>query len=291
MKIGKDITVFSGETRESAGLERAREESGREEKKVRKTVYAGALQGNQTLRERIANRKEQARQQAMKIIRDAWEGDRAIDRDVEERRERRAELLEEGKAARESLEEVEKRKQELQASYGITDKTPPGEQPEEYQNMMRELEDYAGHNREILAKNQNELRAENAAIRETSLMRLKKPLMVKPKEQAEEVLEQAEDEIVGMVMEDAVERQEEEQEKREEQAQKLQEKREATEELQRKREEKQEKMEELLEETPVEEMVQLEQTRTDVRQEVQNLISQLQLTAEDIKGAMIDREI
>ena len=49
--------------------------------------------------------------------------------------------------------------------------------------------------------------------------------------------------------------------------------------------------EELTEEMPMEEMLTLEQAKTDVQKEVQNIVDKMKLVAEDMKGAVVDKSV
>ena len=132
---------------------------------------------------------------------------------------------------------------------------------------------------------------ENAAIRGIREERRKVHPMADAQKQAEEVMEAARDEIIGMVMEEAKDHIDEEQEKREEQAEALKEKKEEQEEIQEKRKEREEELEELIEDMPVEEMADLDQTMEEVKQQIRKVLNEVNLTAEDIKGAQVDLNV
>lgn len=290
MKVEQNMTIFAGEEPDFAHVVKAGKNPEKENKE-RKTVFAGNFQGNQTLQERIRQRKEKARQEALKIVRDAWAGDQAIDRGMDESREHIAKLQEENLQIHGEMRDIDEKRQELMEVYGVTEDTPKELQPEEYRERMQELDDREKHNQKILDKNKRDIMVENAVIRGTKQEKLKRDpqhTMVGAKEQADEVLEAAGDEIVGMVMDAARDHLDEEQEKREERAEKIEEKKEEMEELQEKRDERQEELEELIEDIPVDEMLELERTKDNIRQEVQNIVDKMKLVAEDIKGTMVD---
>ena len=136
-----------------------------------------------------------------------------------------------------------------------------------------------------------EIEAENAVIRGIHLERLKKDPMLGAKKQAEEVLEAARDEIIGMVTEEAKDHIDEEQEKREEQAEEVKEKKEEQEKILEKRKEREDELEELMEDMPLEELADLKNAQTQMQQEIQNLVSKMGLVAEDIKGARVDESL
>ena len=293
MKVETNITLFAGAEPDFAHVVNAGDNP-EKDNKDRKTIFAGDFQGNLTLQERIQQRKDQARQEALKIVRDAWAGDQAIDRGMDESREHILQLQEENKQIQEDQREVEQLRQELKERYGVSEDTPLDKQPEEYRERMQELDERQKYNQGILTNNKNDIIVENAVIRETKLAKLKrKPenTMVGAQERAEEVLDAASDDIIGMVVSEAREHLDQEQAEREEKAEKIKEEKEKLEELQEKRDERQEELEELVENAPVEEMVELDQSKEDIQQEVQNIVDKMKLVAEDIKGALVDTSV
>lgn len=293
MKVEKNITLFAGAEPDFAHMVKAGD-SAEKENKERKTIFAGDFQGNLTLQERIRQRKEQARQEALKVVRDAWAVDQAIDRSMDESREHIRQMQEENLLIRGENRDINEKRQELMEIYGVTEDTPEELQPEEYRERVQELNDRERYNQKILGANESDIMVENAIIRGTKQEKLKRDpqhTMIGAKEQADEVLEAAGDDIVGMVMDAARDHLDEEQEKREEQAEKIKEKKEELEELQEKREERQEELEELIEDIPVDEMLDLERTKDNIQQEVQNIVDKMKLMAEDIKGTMVDTNV
>lgn len=289
MKIESNVTVFAGAASDyvHVGKREETERTGED----RKAIFAGNFQGTQTLQERIQQRKEQAQKEALKIVSDAWAGDQAIDKSLDESREHIRQMQEDNLQARNELNSIEEQRQKLKEIYGVTDKTAWEDMPEEYKSRLRELNDYAAHNEDILRKNERDIKTENAVIRGTRLERLKTHSMVDAQKDAQEILDAAGDEIVGMVVDEAREHLDEEQEKREEQAEKIEEKREELEELQEKRDEREKELEELIENAPVEEMLELDQIKNNIKQEVQDIINKMKLVAEDIKGTTVDSNV
>ena len=58
-----------------------------------------------------------------------------------------------------------------------------------------------------------------------------------------------------------------------------------------KQKEKREETEELLENMPMEELVHMGQLKDEIKQEIKNIVSEMKLVAEDIKGAMVDESV
>lgn len=257
MKLQNNITVFTKDTQQRArmqntdGADKA-EKGGQNEKN--KTFYAGNFLVEFPLKDRIEQRKAQAQERAMKIVNDAWEGDRKLDREIEERRERIQELKEEN--------------QEMLEIFGPEDAGV-----------------FIGPNLKAIAE-------ESQIISGIKKERLKYHNMVDAQEQAEDVVESSRDDIIGMVMEEAKDHVDEEQKKREEQAEAIQEKKEEQEEILEKREEKEEELEKLMEEMPTEQSVDnIDQTMAEVKRQVQKVLNEVNLMEEDIKGSRVDIEV
>ncbi|MDE7045847.1 MAG: hypothetical protein K2O97_12720 [Acetatifactor sp.] len=114
MKVDNNITLFVGGqpgsslTTEGAG--------GKQEK--RKTVFAGDLnnQGG-TLQDRIEQKKKEAQKQALKVVGDAFDGDKALDEDVENRYQNIKDLQEDRQRLLEEKENVETRQTDLEKGY------------------------------------------------------------------------------------------------------------------------------------------------------------------------------
>ena len=116
MRVGENVTVFAGDTQAALDREGTRNDRQSGEKKA---VYAGGLTGNVALRDRIAQKKEQAQKRALKIVSDMWEGDRKIDQELDKSRRIAEESAETLKDARENLESIEAQKEKVRNYYGI----------------------------------------------------------------------------------------------------------------------------------------------------------------------------
>lgn len=123
MKVETNITLFAGAEPDFVHVVNA-DNNPEKDNKDRTTIFAGDFQGNLTLQERIQQRKDKARQEALKIVRDAWAGDQAIDRGMDESREHIRQLQEENKQVQEDQREVEQLRQGLMERYGVSEDTP-----------------------------------------------------------------------------------------------------------------------------------------------------------------------
>lgn len=326
MKVQQNITVFAQDTqnRTQAENENAEKKSAQESRS--KTVYAGNLMENLSLRDRIQKKKEEAQARAMKIVSDAWDGDKGIEETIGESRAhieeyqaklqeaqgRAGEIAEEREKLRESsnieadseeqrdLEILEKARVAAKHPWSGTQLTDAEKERlavieekglTEYQAGQLELSDAQWRYRESAHRAEQGIQTENAVIRGIRGERRKHHPMADAQREAEEVLETARDEIIGMAVQESKDHLEEEQEKREEESKAIEEKKEEQEEILEKRKEREEDFEKLVEDLPLEEAVDLENVQDEVRQEVQNMMNKMGLVAEDIKGAKVDASV
>lgn len=282
MRIGENVTIYAGAQPQNGGTV---ERDGKEQEK-RKTLFAGELNPGSTLQDRIAQRKEEARKQAMKVVGDAWAGRQAIDEGMEESRAHIEQLKQEALELKEEASGVTERREALENAYQAGEISREAYEAES-KDLDQEEKVYQGK----LGENKGMQMGEEAVIRGTKRELLKDKSMVSAQNQADQIMEAAADDIVGMVLEESRDHIDEENEKREEQAEKIREEEEKKEELLEKREEREEEMEELLESAPVKEMISLDQLQEEVKQEVQNIVDKMNLLSDDLKGAMVDQTL
>lgn len=293
MKIDTNSSLFVGQNVHGRHMEEVRGET---QKQSNGVVFAGDLNN---VTDTILQRKQEARQKAMKIISDAWEGDKQIDADIESRRERIRKLQDEMGRAQKELTAIVDEQNALRETYGVdTDSeeykdlelllkrkraTRSGseirltveerkqlaeidkKEKTEYQRRVLEWEDYGDYYHSILENSKREILAENAVIRGIRQERLKKAPMVGAQKQADATLAAASEEILDMLTEESLDHMKEEQKEQEEQAEKVQ--------------AKEEEWEELL---------QLEHIQMDIQKEIQDVMNKMKLVEEDVKGAVVD---
>lgn len=283
MKVDGNITLFVGGQPENS----LTTEGAGKRQENRKTIFAGNLgDQNASLQDRIEQKKKEAQKQAMKIVGDAFAGDSALDEDMETRRRNVAELAEDRKRLLEEKAGVDSRGEDLEKAYEA------GEISEEDYAVEKDTlrQEQEARDRE-LNDNEGQIMQENAVISGTRLERLKYKPMVDAQEQAEDIMDAARDEIIGMIREEGRDHIDEETEKRQEQAEEIREEKEEREEFIEEQREHRKEQEELLEEMPTEEMISLDRIQSDVKQEVQNILDKMKLLQEDIKGAVVDKNL
>ncbi|MCM1135975.1 MAG: hypothetical protein NC400_10420 [Clostridium sp.] len=266
----RNTSIFMGDSSRS---ERHSGAVAAAEKGKRKTIYAGDMNKKNDL---IAQKKQAARKQAMKIVRDAWDGDRKVDEGINESKGR----IEEYKSALAEANEELKQFKENRQALGLPEEVEEGS-PEAAE--LKRIED------SIEAAKQG-IQSENALIRGTRLEKLKSDPMVAAERTADKMLEASHKEIVGMLINEAKEHVDEE----------MAEKKEAAEEKAEKKKEEEEKLEKIKEEKDEKEefaervadsselMVEADSAMDEVQKEIQKVIEEMKLIEEDIKGAAVD---
>lgn len=319
MRISNNHSIFIGESikQEEQIKDKKHQQEGRTD------FFAGGL--NQNLFEnKLLQKKKEAQEKALKVVGDAFSGDTEIDNDILERKERIASLEQENQKLQSQINDINERQNELMEQYGITadsqeqkelellrkkDKWLSGEGEAlteeefkhaaklekegltDYQKRQREWDGEKKHFQGEMEKNKLAILEENAIIRGTKLERLKHAPMVKAQKEAKGILDAASKEMIGMMIEEAKDTIEEESREEQEKAEKLEEKQDEQEVFIEKQKEKREETEELLENMPMKEMLNMGQLKEEIKQEIKNIVNEMKLVAEDIKGALVDESL
>ena len=325
MTIQNNITIFTGDTQNNVQTESARAnkaDNGSGDQKSR-TFYAGNLLKESSLRDRIQQRRTHAQERAIKLVEDAWNGDRMFDEEIARSKERLKKLQEEIGETQGNVKYLTEKQDELTAGYDIDadsqekqdldllakaqaskhissgvgelsaeeqerlEEISKGERTE-YQKRWLELNEQIWTLRDSSFRDRQKVEVENAVIRGIREEKRKTHEMVNAQGQAEDVMEAARDEIIGMVTDAAKDHIDEEQEKKEEEAEAIKEKKEEQEEILEERKEKTEELEELMEDMPVDEAINLDSIQEEIQKEIQDVVNKMNLVAEDIKGARVD---
>lgn len=248
-------------------------------------VFSGKLQFPQ---DKIAERRRQAQEKAINIVKTAFAGELGLDDEIagmEESIEKEKEEMLSNKA---ELNRVLERKAELETRNDLSE--------EEYRQELEELNKAESHFGGLLADGKKYEDRAIQAVTDIRLERLKTNPMGEAVAQAEETVEEAGREIVGMLYDEAREHLDKEREKLEEDAEKKAEKEEELEKrIEAMRAEKEEKEKDTPElgdrQTVSGQIVKLAETNQTVQKELQQVVDQLKLDLEDLKGAAVDREI
>lgn len=334
---------INGRAQEKAG------ESGRRRKvstQRKNTIFAGELPIN---KDPIALRRQQAQKKATKFVRDAWNGDRKMNQSKEQVQEIQRLQWEEAVYNGERVKECEDRKENLRRQYGVEadsqeqkdlellmknahfDPNDPLTEEEEarvaelqnqplteYQKKCLEI-----NNEEFIFKNRQQSAEDYAGYLSSSLTdmkleRLKFHKMADAKNNADKVMEQASEEIQGMLWDEAKDHVDETyEEKREEAEKKAEERQEEEDKIELRKEQKElieKRIETAQESTHEAEEAQREQSKDAreeaqllkdmadagmdvagagdaVKAEIKDMLNKLKLVEADIKGIEIDEEI
>lgn len=264
----------------------------------------------------ISERKEEAMQKAKKLVGDVFATEKSVDDDLLERAKRIKTSEQEMVSANKKLKALREDQVTLKEQYGITEDSKEQEELEllikskesqkldsgvvlteeekgqvafieergmtEYQSRYFELESFGEPYHKAITEAQKVIKEETMIISAVKLERLKSCPMVGASKEADAIMENANEEILDMMVEEGVDKVQEQAEENKEKQEMLEEKKEA--------EEKQKEQTEV-EEIPVNELLHLENVRKEMKQEVDNMIAEMKLLVEDIKGSVVDTEL
>ena len=252
-------------------------------------LFAGNIGVQNPLYTQIAEKRATAMEKAKKLIGDVFAAEKSVDDDLAERANRIKKSEQAIVDANKELAKFEKEKEKLKEQYGVTGEESEEELPAEYKMQRDELTRYGEPQHQFIEEAKKVIEEEPKVIAAITVERLKIDPMIGATEQTEELLASAEEEIAGMVMDAAVENLQEKAEEAKDKQEAEKEKAELEESKRKEREERRKEAE--LSDVPVQELLQLEQVRGEMKQEVDNMLTEMQLLAEDIKGSMVDEEL
>lgn len=324
----------TGKSAENAGAE-----------KTGKSIFAGNLN---LANDPVAKRMQEAREQAWKVVSNAWKNDKAVDDSIQARRDHYAQQEQLKKEASESLAEIHDDEKVLQELYGVPDDSQEQQDLEllkkeqdlknkvtqtplpqeelarleeihknpltEYQTRALELNERAGDYKIQIEDADRQMRDDTADIYSIKLERLKYNPMLEAQEAADAIMGAANEEIKGMLVQDAMdyidEKLEEAEEKAEEAMEDKEEREEQLDELKLKRAvqealiegtkeavEKAKAIERQTEAPDIEiaEMVDIAKGSADITKDVgkslDDIKSSMKLLEADLKGIKVDEEV
>lgn len=263
----KNISVYAGQDervmRHRQEAASAKNQTG---EKTSKSIMAAGLNGQN---DKILMKKQQAQQKALKIVGDTFTADKKVDAQMD--------------SVRSQAESYREQMRELSGYLADLENTPTEEMDEEMKAAHEEAKREYKKQYDAL---EGELQALDKSLTSMEINRLKSDPMVKATEAAEDIMEAASKEILGMLMEEAKDHIDEEQEKREEQAEKIAEEKEKKEEQIEKSKEKNEELEEV-----TEAIREVTADSEDVQKELDDILQKMKLLKEDLKGAKVDEKL
>ena len=280
----------------------------------RKSFFAG---NSNLVNDPIAQKRKEAQEKAWKVVSDAWDADKKIDKSIEDRQNHYNEMVEVMKEAQSHLKDINDQIDVLKEEYGVTEETEFKDWPDEYKQRYFELYKQASEFKNQIYDADKLMKDDVADIKAIALERLKSDPMADAQKTVEAIEEAANKEIIGMAMQQAKdhidEKMEEEEEKAEEKAEEEEAKEEKLE-LQREIKELQKAIAEGTKEAvkeataeaearrqenealdlPLDELIKLTQMNT-VTDKAQKSLDEIKysmnLLEADLKGIEIDKEI
>lgn len=263
------------------------------------SIFAGGLNFGADL---VEEKRKKAREMAMDLVKDVFSKDKAFDDDLDARRQRAKELEAENAQHMEMLEDIEKERKKLNEQY---DNPENGIDDETYQKEMLRLDDNAAEYKKKIEENEMEILQENAIVRGMKIQHPEQHDMVDAVKQGDKIIKAASDEIIGMLraeVKDNIDKQ------AEEEKEKAKEKKEKEEELEEQieaaraddvEEYRRAKKEEKQREEMYEIGTSMEQIRKtgegesvpETEKSLDQMINELILSTEDIKGIAVDEKI
>ena len=295
MKIG-NIADKDAALKSNYANVRQEDKVGKEQKGKGKvqSVHASALN---LFQNGIEDKRKKAMQDAMDFVKQQFASDSEVDAVMDECRTQIAEGKEQSLEASRELRSIEEQKAQLKEEY------PDG--GEEYDAFMKDLNEQAGHWKKEMEMGQSAVSDSTKAIKSMKQEALKHHGMVDAAKAAEETLEAASKEMVGMLLNEAKDtvdkKQEETVEKAEEAKEEKTEQEEAIKEAQAEQEKQAQEIEEALEKqkqtrerrhipqsasfAPVEE---LRNKQQKILENTQLILEEQSLLPEEIKGIVVD---
>ncbi len=263
----------------------ARRQDEKEVNNKRSTVFARDLSVRP---DSITIKKKQAQKQAMKVVMDTFDSEKKVDQSRDDMSAKMQELKDANVGYHKELEQIRGEKQELMERYGVTEDST--EYPEEYKQQIQELEErenlYSGY----IEENRDSIKAISSSLSDMRIERLKSNPMLDAEKQSEEILKASNKDVYGELVNEAKNHIEEKMEEGKEKAEKLAEKKEEEERLQEKAK-KEEKPEDTQKKETIDTLNSYNNPDSEIKKEIDEILDELKLIHEDLKGAAVDKNL
>lgn len=275
--------------------------------KKHKNRYFVGQNSTEDTKSLVNEKRTKARQKARKLIDSAWKTENKVSEGIDSMRSEHTNALKDIKFSSDMLKDIENTKEQLRKEYGVgldsqeqkdlellqkkqdsknkldvsgfTDeemdrlKELEGTPLTEYQKAVLELNDTAREYKDVVSKGDTTLQNITGSISQAKIEQLKLRAVQKANKAAEQVIEAASDEIIGMLRQEAVDKVEETQQEEKEKAEKKEEEQQAKDEQLDKIKEKNKENEKAIQ---------------DVQEEIKKIKKKNNLTDDDLKGIDID---
>lgn len=295
----------------AAAAQQEKKESGED----LKSIDASGLNLGQ---DSLAQRKSQARREAMDIIKNQFKSDGKLDQSLAERRQKIAESKGDAEEALDHINEITKQQEQLKEDWGIEDDSEeqqnaelrikvkdamkPGSKVEltqedwerysqlgpmsEYEQAIMDWEAEKDNFRKDLDAANKDIAVQTSVIRETKQEMLKYHGMDDATALAEESMKAASKEIVGMAMQESMDEIQDQIDKAVEEGKEQKEQKEEEEALrQEKKADEMELRQELMD------LPNVQQMQSEVEQRMQEILAKQKLLEEDLKGVQVDQNV
>ncbi len=315
--------VFGMEAVDTGKAEQTEKENSRGQKQKDSAIYAGELN---LPGDKIREARERAKKMARNLIADAFEGDREIDSYVSDSSKRVSELEKDNMEQMQLLKDIDNERGMLREHYDIEEGSSEDEElallrkqssdpdaltEEEKERAAaiykRGLTDYQSESlrldsaeKEIkgrIKNNNNEIIEQNAVVRGIQIERLKRHDMVDARKQGKELIDAANKEVIGIILDSSRQKIDEDMQERKET---LEKKKEEEERLQEKidsekasEERKEKELEKMYELGSAMENVKTESMNSgvqDLKKSLTQVVNEMKLAADDIKGLVVDAD-
>lgn len=278
----------------------------------------------------IENKRKSARTQAMKLISDAWKRDDKAYGAIKEMQDEKAAKVTEIQELQSKIKKIDESKEMLQQDYGVDKESQEQkdlELLEKYQNnitgasfdkfskeevdRLKELQNtpLTEYQKKALSlnagkdalnieikKGENMLIAMSQSIHDSKIDRLKSQDMIKSQDAADKIVDAADEDILGLLIDESKQHIDDEAEKNEEKAEKIKKEKEEQEERIEESRERREEQEEILKGQREVENIELDSRISrqtvdhvsEAHKNIRKLMDENKLINEDIKGIEID---
>lgn len=290
--------------------------------KQNESVYAGNLNLGDDL---VVRKRKQALDIALQLKKNAWDKDISLDDEIEDRLKHAKELEKQNQENQEEIQDLKEREESIRNGFGVeldsreqkdlellkkreaTNWDKSIKLTDEEKEKLQEI-DSAGKTayqeealkifgaihdiEDEMLDNKVAMYREYGVVRGISIERLKTHDMVDAKVQGEQIQQAANKEVLGLLIQDGVDKIDEDNKIKEEEAEKIKEEAKAQEERIKASKERnaefEEEMYELLDDVEDIKTIQKNDSSEDMKDSMELMVAKLQLSTEDLKGLVVD---
>lgn len=287
------------------------------------SVFAGNLNlGNDT-----EEKKKKAQSMAMDLMKNVFKNDLKTDSEIQSRDDNIKKLYDENQEAQDMINKIENERAIVKEGYGIMDESQEeidlnllrkerdsktdisiiltDEDKAElerihsngitdYQNEMLTMDDSELELKNRIEDNKKQIFEDSAVIKDIKINRLKTHEMVDARKQGEKIIASANKEIMGDIVQNGLDKADENMEEMKETKEKYEELKEKYEEYLENKKEKEDEMDEMYELSQEYTKARTDKQATilpDTKKSINQIINELNLTIDDIKGAVVDTDV